>query len=615
MCRHLAYLGPAVSLAEVVLDPPHGLYQQAWAPRHQSHGTVNADGFGLGWFPDGAGHGDGSPRPPARYRRAVPIWDDPNLPELAGALRSDAILAEVRSATAGSAPDEGAAAPFRSGQWLFSHNGAIPDWTGLPAALAAAANSGAVSPAAPALDTSALLSLEARSDSALLWAMLASRLRQDEPADTAAATLVGQVAAVHPDARVNLLLTDGQTIVATRFGDTLWYREAPGRVLVASEPDDVPDTEAAGPWQEVPESSLLLATRAGVRIRALSPPAEPGSGQTHAARRTTAAPAPRFTLDQTLPAGYLADSLRRDVVAGLSAAPKTLPPKWFYDAHGSDLFEKITRLPEYYPSRVEQRILTRIAPEIAATTGAATVFELGSGSSRKTRLLLDALTTGGTLKCYAPLDVSPSALEQAGTALVRDYPDLTVSATVADFEAGLTVPPESPGPRLVTFLGSTIGNLNRAERREFYRVLRAGLGPDDAFLLGADLVKDRDVLVRAYDDSRGVTAQFDKNVLHVINRELDADFDPDSFAHVALWNEEEERVEMHLRSRHAQTVKVRALDLSVDFAAGELMRTEISCKFRRDGLTAELSECGFEVRGWWTDEDRRYALVLAVPSS
>ncbi|MBR7835004.1 L-histidine N(alpha)-methyltransferase [Actinospica durhamensis] len=387
-----------------------------------------------------------------------------------------------------------------------------------------------------------------------------------------------------------------------------------------------------GPWQEVPENSLLLATRAGTRVVPLPPPADAVSGLIQAATRhttaaparsrsaaasadpSTATPAPRFTLDQRLPADYLTDSLRRDVVAGLSATPKILPPKWFYDARGSDLFEQITELAEYYPTRVEERILARIAPEIAGATGAATVFEPGSGSSRKTRLLLDALTARGTLRCYAPLDVSPSALEQAGAALIRDYPALTVAATVADFEADLTVPHDAPSPRLITFLGSTIGNLDPTERREFYDMLRADLGPADAFLLGADLVKDRDVLVRAYDDSQGVTAEFNKNVLHVINRELGADFDPDSFAHVALWNEEEERMEMHLRSRYAQTVKVRALDLSVDFAADELMRTEISCKFRRDGLTAELSDCGLDVRNWWTDEAEQFAVLLAVPS-
>ncbi|WP_370063785.1 L-histidine N(alpha)-methyltransferase [Streptacidiphilus sp. MAP5-3] len=323
---------------------------------------------------------------------------------------------------------------------------------------------------------------------------------------------------------------------------------------------------------------------------------------------------PRFTLDNRLPADHLTNALRKDVTEGLTARPKTLPPKWFYDAHGSELFEQITGLPEYYPTRAEQEILTRRAPEIAALTRAATLFELGSGSSRKTRLLLDALTTAGTLSCYAPLDVSPSALEQAGAALVRDYPGLRVAATVTDFEADLALPPDAPGPRLVAFLGSTIGNLDPEQRASFYRSLRRTLSADDVLLLGADLVKDRGVLVRAYDDSAGVTAEFNKNVLNVIDRELEADFDPDAFAHVALWNAQEERIEMHLRSLRAQSVKVPALDLSVDFAPDELMRTEISCKFRRDSLTAELAAQGLTVRHWWTDEAERFALLLAVPS-
>ncbi|WP_169789977.1 L-histidine N(alpha)-methyltransferase [Streptacidiphilus melanogenes] len=323
---------------------------------------------------------------------------------------------------------------------------------------------------------------------------------------------------------------------------------------------------------------------------------------------------PRFTLDDRLPADHLAKALRNDVASGLTAEPKSLPPKWFYDAHGSELFEQITHLAEYYPTRAEQEILTRRAPEIAALTRAGTLFELGSGSSRKTRLLLDALTEAGTLSCYAPLDVSPSALEQAGSALVRDYPNLRVAATVTDFESDLTLPPDAPGPRLVAFLGSTIGNLDPQQRAAFYRSLRRTLSADDVLLLGADLVKDPEVLVRAYDDGEGVTAEFNKNVLSVLDRELDADFDVDAFAHVALWNEQQERIEMHLRSLRAQTVKVPALDLSVDFAADELMRTEISCKFRRESLTTELAAGGLTVRHWWTDESARFALLLAVPS-
>ncbi|NUS10023.1 MAG: L-histidine N(alpha)-methyltransferase [Streptomyces sp.] len=324
-------------------------------------------------------------------------------------------------------------------------------------------------------------------------------------------------------------------------------------------------------------------------------------------------PEGRFTLDDRLPAGYFTDSLHADVRKGLADAPRTLPPKWFYDKRGSDLFEEITRLPEYYPTRAEQEILVRRAPEIAAVTRAATLIELGSGSSRKTRLLLDALTAGGTLVRYAPLDVSGAALAEAGEAICRDYPGLAVTATVADFESGLPLSDE-PGPRLLAFLGSTIGNFDPAQRQAFYRTLALGLSSDDVLLLGADLVKDPDVLVRAYDDAQGVTAEFNKNVLHVLNRELGADFDPDGFEHVALWNEQEERIEMRLRSRTAQTVKIPEVDLSLALDAGEELRTELSCKFRRESLTAELHEGGFTVRQWWTDPDGRFALLLAVPN-
>jgi len=245
MCRHLAYLGPPSTLGRLLLDPPRGLYEQSWAPRRQSHGVVNADGFGLGWYPQDGG-------PPARYRRAVPIWADPNVPELAGAVRSGAVLAAVRSATAGTSQDEAAAAPFRDGRHLFSHNGAIADWTRLPQDLGAESG----------LDSAALLSLEARSDSALLWALIISRLRKGEPADEAVSGVVRAVAAVRPGARLNVLLTDGRTVVATRHGDTLWYRFGGGEVLVATEPDDA---QTDHDWHEVPDRSLLLATAAGVR--------------------------------------------------------------------------------------------------------------------------------------------------------------------------------------------------------------------------------------------------------------------------------------------------------------------------------------------------------------
>ncbi|SEO14022.1 dimethylhistidine N-methyltransferase [Actinacidiphila rubida] len=599
MCRHLAYLGPPVPLARLLTEPPRGLYEQAWRPRRQRHGTVNADGFGVGWYlpgpaaaaPEDAGEsaagsaaGDDGFARPARYRRAVPLWADENAVELFRAVTSGAVLAAVRSATAGTTQDESAAAPFRDGRWLFSHNGAVPDWTRLPTTLPSAE----------------LLAMEARSDSALLWAMAVHRLRQGEPPGGVLAAVVREVAAARPTARLNLLLTDGRTIAATAWGDTLWYRTGPDHVLVASEPDDAP-----GEWHEVPDRSLLLATTAGVRVIALRP--------VRTDSKDTLMTESRFTLDDRLPTGYFTESLRADVLAGLGGTPRTLPPKWFYDKRGSDLFEQITRLPEYYPTRAEQEILEQRAPEIAELTKAATLVELGSGSSRKTRLLLDALTARGTLQRYAPLDVSSTALAEAGEAICRDYPRLRVAGTVADFETDLSLD-DDPGPRLLAFLGSTIGNLDSGQRLAFYRTLSLALSGDDVLLLGADLVKDPDVLVRAYDDAAGVTAEFDKNVLHVLNRELGADFDPDGFEHVALWNADEERIEMRLRARTAQTVKIPDLDLSLDFAQAEDLRTELSCKFRRESLTRELHEGGFTVRHWWTDSEERFALLLAVPN-
>ena len=247
MCRHIAYLGPPVSLGRLVLTPPRGLYEQSWSPRRQVNGVVNVDGFGIGWYP--AGSGDGAE--PARYRRAVPIWTDPNVPDLARAVHSHAVLAAVRSATPGTSQDETAAAPFRDGRFLFSHNGVIPGWIDLPADLA---------PTTAPITPAELLSLEARNDSALLWLLIYRELRRGVAPDEALATVVAHVADVRPTARLNLLLTDGRTIVATRYGDTLWYRTGPGSVLVASEPDD----EEPESWNEVPDRTLLLATEAGV---------------------------------------------------------------------------------------------------------------------------------------------------------------------------------------------------------------------------------------------------------------------------------------------------------------------------------------------------------------
>jgi L-histidine N-alpha-methyltransferase len=317
-------------------------------------------------------------------------------------------------------------------------------------------------------------------------------------------------------------------------------------------------------------------------------------------------------VERCLPDGFLADALRADARAGLTATPKTLPPKWFYDERGSELFEKITLLPEYYPTRAERSILAAVAPEIAAATGASALVELGSGSSEKTRLLLDALREAGSLRSYVPVDVSESALVGAAHRVLASYPGLTVDAVVSDFEARLGLPVPD-GPRLVAFLGSTIGNLLPPERAAFLARLRAGLGDGDALLLGTDLVKDPAVLLDAYDDAAGVTAAFNKNVLSVLNAELGADFDPDAFDHMAVWDPQAEWIEMRLRSAEDQVVQLPGIGLTVRFEAGEQMRTEVSAKFRQAGVAAELAAAGFAMRSWWTDPKSRFALSLSVP--
>ncbi|MGW2250344.1 L-histidine N(alpha)-methyltransferase [Kitasatospora sp. NPDC001660] len=320
-----------------------------------------------------------------------------------------------------------------------------------------------------------------------------------------------------------------------------------------------------------------------------------------------------FDLTRLLPADHFSTALRHDVQHGLTSEPKRLPPKWFYDARGSDLFEEITRLPEYYPTRAERAILTARAGEIAAATKARTLVELGSGSSEKTRLLLDALSDLGTLRTYVPVDVSESALTSAGEALAGEYPGLAVHGVLADFTARLGLPPDG-APRLVAFLGGTLGNLLPDERAGFLRGLRATLDQGDHLLLGTDLVKDPAVLVAAYDDAAGVTAEFNRNVLNVLNRELAADFDPAAFEHVALWDAEHEWIEMRLRSLRSQTVKIPALDLPVHFDRGEELRTEVSAKFRRERVAEELAAAGMRLTHWWTDEEGRFGLSLSAPA-
>lgn len=318
-----------------------------------------------------------------------------------------------------------------------------------------------------------------------------------------------------------------------------------------------------------------------------------------------------LTLSNHLAADAAAVALRRDVAAGLAQSPKSLPPKWFYDAVGSDLFDQITRLPEYYPTRAEAAILREHADEIAAATDACTLVELGSGTSEKTRMLLDALRRHGSLRRFIPFDVDSSVLEAAGAAIQREYPGVEVDAVCGDFEEHLAEIPRG-GKRVVAFLGSTIGNLTAAPRARFLTSLADMLDDGDMLLLGTDLIKDTGRLIRAYDDSAGVTAAFNRNVLAVVNRELDADFDMSAFAHVARWNAEEERIEMWLRADSAQRVHVRALDMTVEFAEGEEMLTEVSCKFRPDGVADELAAAGLRRTHFWTDPDGDFGLSLAV---
>ena len=314
-----------------------------------------------------------------------------------------------------------------------------------------------------------------------------------------------------------------------------------------------------------------------------------------------------------LPDGFLAEALRADARAGLSATPKVLPPKWFYDERGSELFEKITRLDEYYPTRAERSILRAAARQIAAATRAQTLMELGAGAADKTRLLLDALAAEGTLASFVPVDVSETALIQAARRVDGEYPGLAVTAVVSDFEEHLGLP-AGGGSRLVVFLGGTIGNLLPGQRAAFLASLRSRLRPGDAFLLGTDLVKDPAVLVAAYDDAAGVTAAFNKNILSVLNAALGADFDLDAFEHVALWDARSEWIEMRLRSLQEQVVTVPATDLVARFAEGEEMRTEVSAKFRRAGVITELAAACFTMTGWWTDEQGRFGLSLSVPT-
>jgi L-histidine N-alpha-methyltransferase len=314
---------------------------------------------------------------------------------------------------------------------------------------------------------------------------------------------------------------------------------------------------------------------------------------------------------QARPDWYL-EALRADVRAGLTAPQKSLPPKYFYDERGSELFDEITRLPEYYLSRAEASILAERSAEIAELSQCQSLVELGSGTSAKTRLLLGALLDGGTLREFMPFDVDPTVLADASEALAAEYPGLKIRPLVGDFEHDLAAIPGS-GRRMIAFLGSTIGNLDPPARASFLKQVGAALGPADTFLLGTDLVKDVDRLLRAYDDTAGVTAEFNRNVLRVVNRDLGADFAVEEFQHVAIWDDVNEWIEMRLRPAREQRVTIGDLGLTVFFAAGEELRTEISAKFRPGKLEEELSAAGLRTVRFWTDSGNNFGLTLAAP--
>jgi L-histidine N-alpha-methyltransferase len=320
-----------------------------------------------------------------------------------------------------------------------------------------------------------------------------------------------------------------------------------------------------------------------------------------------------ITIDSYLHEGQ-ERSLADDVLDGLTRPFKELPPKHFYDARGAELFDRICELPEYYPTRTERSILQDTAEQLASDTGAAELVELGSGTAAKTRVLLDALHRAGTLRLYVPVDVTESMVRDCAEELTSEYPGLRVHGVIGDFERHLDRVPDASGPRLVVFLGGTIGNFPPGTRRRFLREIARLLGPEDHLLMGTDLVKDPQVLTQAYDDSQGVTAEFNRNLLRVLNRELQADFDPEDFDHVALFNREHEWIEMRLRARREHTTVVRNLDLSVHFREGEEIRTEISAKFTRDRIDGDLSAAGLEIVSWLTDPDELFALTLSRPA-
>jgi L-histidine N-alpha-methyltransferase len=321
--------------------------------------------------------------------------------------------------------------------------------------------------------------------------------------------------------------------------------------------------------------------------------------------------AEQVKIDVHLRDGALA-SLPEDVRQGLGSQPKSLPPKYFYDARGSELFEQITELPEYYPTRAEQAVLDEVAADIITVVRPMELVELGPGSARKTHALLDPMVAAGGHR-YIPIDVSESAVLELAARLAETYEDLEIHGVVGDFEHHLDRIPHTGHRRLIAFLGGTIGNLDRRQRAQMLRTLAASLAPRDRLLIGTDLVKDRTRLEAAYNDAAGVTAEFNRNVLRVVNENLEADLRPDRFEHVAFYDEDGGWIEMRLRALEGHSARIEALDMEVQFEPGEEIRTEISCKFTRHALAREYSDAGLRMVGWHTDPEELFALSLAAP--
>jgi L-histidine N-alpha-methyltransferase len=320
----------------------------------------------------------------------------------------------------------------------------------------------------------------------------------------------------------------------------------------------------------------------------------------------------RIAIDHALD-GSATRTLADDALDGLTQPLKQIPPKHLYDGRGAALFDQICELPEYYPTRTERAILERDVDAIIARSGAGELVELGSGSATKTRLVLDAMARAGVLARYVPVDIHEASVRESAEQLVGEYPGLAVHGLVGDFERHLDRLPAPVARRLVAFLGGTIGNFRPGSRRRFLRTTAALLMPDDRLLLGTDLVKDRAILVAAYDDAAGVTAEFNRNMLSVLNRELDANFDIEAFDHVVLYDERNDWIEMRLRARSPLHVTLREIDLAIEFEAGEDLLTEISAKLTRQRLEADLAAAGLELTDWFTDERGWFALSLARP--